>query len=1168
MRLSRIKLAGFKSFVDPTTVPFPTNLTGVVGPNGCGKSNIIDAVRWVMGESSAKHLRGDSMTDVIFNGSTARKPVGQAAIELIFDNSDHTLTGEYAAFNDISIRRQLNRDGQSIYSLNGTRCRRRDITDIFLGTGLGPRSYAIIEQGMISRLIEARPEELRQLLEEAAGISKYKERRKETERRMTQTRDNLERLNDIREELQKQLDKLQRQADTARRYQALQQQQQQLGRQLLMRRWDDIEQLAIGMEQQLTQHQLQQAQLTARLTHTDTLLEQLRQQQQQQQQATQESQAELYRLGSELVRCEQTIHHKQEQSRQQQQQLEQLDQQYQQLAQQLQGDQQQQISHQLELQQLTPELQRQQQQFEELQLQLEQSESQQQQWQQRWEQFHQQAAEPIRTADLERQRIGQLEQQQQQRRERQQRLEQERQQLNLIQLEQELQQLQFEYEESDLKRQEQQQQLAQLDDEQQHQHHTLRQLEQQLNLIRQQLSEQQGQLSSLRTLQQAALNNPDSPLPPHLQQLGIADDLRLPQLLIAAAAWQPAVEAILQHAFNAICLIDGKSVNWSQFDQLTNTMVIFPPKAAPHQPPPFGRWLSDYVDGSWRELSLLQGVIAVESLDQALEWQPQLPQHHTMVTPEAIIVGQEWIAWPEQQAQNGNILQRQQQLEASEAAVALHKERLEQLQQQHQNDEELLAELQQQQQLQQQQLIQSQRQTHLLEGKLQTKQARIEHLQQRQQQLAQELTELEQQQQLDNQQLVASQQQLHRALAQTEELAQQRQQLQQQREHYSQQLQQQRHQRDRQQQQLHQRQLQQQQAQHHYQAASEACERGEAQLQLIAARITTLKQTLSETSSPIEALLEQQQLLLEQRAENELELQQRRQQLSQIEANMGEQEQQRLESEVYLNRLRERLATEQLTLQEQRVRQQTLLEQLDSDPQQRQELLKSLTPEDTVAHLEQQRQQLADRIARLGTINLAAIEEYNQQLERKNYLDAQFNDLQTALETLESAIRKIDRETRQRFKTVFEQVNQGLQQRFPTLFGGGSAYLELTGEDLLDTGVTIMARPPGKRNSTIHLLSGGEKALTAVALVFTIFELNPSPFCMLDEVDAPLDEANVGRFCAMVREMSQQVQFIFITHNKVTMELASTLAGVTMHEAGVSRLVAVDVEEAIEMATT
>lgn len=339
------------------------------------------------------------------------------------------------------------------------------------------------------------------------------------------------------------------------------------------------------------------------------------------------------------------------------------------------------------------------------------------------------------------------------------------------------------------------------------------------------------------------------------------------------------------------------------------------------------------------------------------------------------------------------------------------------------------------------------------------------------------------------------------------------------------------------------------------------------QLERLRSRRAQLQEQMAETQDPSQDFQMELEEKLGERIEVEAELAEARKKLEEVETGLREQEQERHKVEAALQGVRAQLEQERLSAQTLEVQRNGLVEQLREDEQDLDQLLELLPGDLTIAQVQEDLELVAARISRLGPINLAAIDEYKQESERKHYLDRQYGDLMDALETLENAIKKIDKETRSRFKETFDQVNAGLQELFPKVFGGGNAYLELTGEDLLDTGIAIMARPPGKRNSTIHLLSGGEKALTAIALVFSIFRLNPAPFCMLDEVDAPLDDANVGRYARMVKEMSEHVQFIYITHNKIAMEMADQLLGVTMHEPGVSRLVSVNVEEAAELAS-
>ncbi|MBM4230858.1 MAG: chromosome segregation protein SMC, partial [Gammaproteobacteria bacterium] len=411
MRLTKIKLAGFKSFVDPTSVTFPSNLTGVVGPNGCGKSNVIDAVRWVMGELSAKHLRGDSMADVVFNGSSARKPVGKASVELVFDNSDGKIGGAYAAFNEVALRREVTRDGVSAYFINGARCRRKDITQLFLGTGLGSRSYAIIEQGMISRVIEAKADDMRAFVEEAAGISKYKERRKETESRIADTRENLERLQDLRDEIDKQIRHLQRQATAARRYQELKQRERRLTAELLALRLRDLDSGAEVQDSAVREKELAMQAALADLRSAEAAIETQRAFHAEQNDAVSQVQARYYGVGADISRTEQQIQFARETRETKRRDLAQSRTTLEALAVQITRDEQELVTIRDELARLAPEIERARHAEGDAASHLESAEHAQAEWQRQWESFNQELGTANQTVQVERARIEQLENQ-------------------------------------------------------------------------------------------------------------------------------------------------------------------------------------------------------------------------------------------------------------------------------------------------------------------------------------------------------------------------------------------------------------------------------------------------------------------------------------------------------------------------------------------------------------------------------------------------------------------------------------------------------------------------------------------------------------------------------------------------------------------------------------
>jgi len=1166
MRLSKIKLAGFKSFVDPTTVLLPTNLTGVVGPNGCGKSNIIDAVRWVMGESSAKHLRGESMADVIFNGSTSRKPVGQASIELMFDNSDGTLGGQYANYNEIAVKRQVSRDGQSVYFLNGTRCRRRDITDIFLGTGLGPRSYAIIEQGTISRLIEAKPEEMRNFLEEAAGISKYKERRRETATRMRHTRENLDRLNDLREELEKQLNHLQRQARSAERYKELKQEERRKKGELSALRLRELDHKVEKQDNSISQRMTVLEEQLAHQRHAEAEIEAHREAHIESQDKFNEVQSEFYRVGADIARLEQAIQHAQERFQQQQSDLNQIEQSWSETQQHIEGDREKYAELQMRLEEIEPLYQEVSEQKEMATQALVEAESAMQQWQQSWDGFNGRANEPSQTAQVERSKIQQIEQQTIQLEQRIQRIKQEMGNLNTANLAEEIKAIELELAEKEAQQEYQSQELERMTADQQNQREANRAGVQQLDRLRTELQNSRGRFASLEALQQAALGKGQGKVNRWLERHEMGDAPRLAQGLKSESGWERAVETVLGENLEAICIenLDGMQSILDDFEQGSAHFVES--RSADSSQDSRSELLLSKVESQWDLGAILGGVRVAETLNDALAQRASLAADSSIITRDGIWVGPNWLRVHRGDDDHSGVLQRQQELDELREKIETLNTQVSEMTAAHESGIEMQHRLEQERDQAQSQLNQLNRSISELKGSHRGKDARLEQVNNRRERLQLDLDEIAQQREENESTIGDSKSRLHAALELMEQLAIERETLQKNREQLRSTLDEARIQARQSQQQHHELQLNVNQNRTELDAIKQAESRSEKLLNQLAERRESLKEALTEGDSPIHEKRAELETMLEQRALTEQQLADARRKLGDIDHAIREREKMRGDAERKSQEIRLELEGLRLRRQEQQVRRQTLQEKVTEAGFSISQLLESLSEEAKIADWEQEIERVAQRINRLGAINLAAIDEYESQSERKRYLDSQNDDLTAALETLETAIKKIDKETRTRFKETFEKVNKGLQAKFPRLFGGGHAYLELTGDDLLDTGVSVMARPPGKRNSTIHLLSGGEKALTAVALVFAIFELNPAPFCMLDEVDAPLDEANVGRFCKLVKEMSEQVQFIFITHNKSTMELSTTLSGVTMHEPGVSRIVSVDVEEAAEMA--
>ncbi len=1167
MQLTKLKLSGFKSFVDPTTVPLPSQLIGVVGPNGCGKSNIIDAVRWVMGESSARHLRGDSMADVIFNGSSSRKPVGQATVELVFDNTDAAVGGQYAQYNEIAIKRTVTRDGQSLYHLNGSRCRRRDITDIFLGTGLGPRSYSIIEQGTISRIIEAKPEEIRVFLEEAAGISKYKERRRETENRMRHTRENLERLSDLREELDKQLNRLQRQARTAERYKILREEERLMKAQLQALRWAVLNEQAEVAENRIREQETEQESAIANQRNIEAEIEKQRSLHSESHDRFNEIQSRFYSVGADIARLEQTLQHAKERRQQQQRDLAQLEKDGQEAQGHQAADRERIEEIQAQLRQLEPQLQ----QLEESESlsaqQLAEAEEAMQSWQTEWEAFNQQAAEPAQQAEVERTRIMHLEQKLSRLQQRLEKVQQELGQQSPEQLQEEVEQLQQQQAEIEAKVQQQQVLLS----EKQQQIRSLREsdhsLNSQLDQARSQLQNLHGRSASLEALQQAALGKEKGAVSEWLQGQQLQDAPRLAEELEVTTGWEQAVECVLGGHLEAVCvsevdplvsmLDDLKEGSLNLFDISANVTAAEYSKATP---------LIDKVSAPWSLAPLLGGIYAVETLNEALTLRSQLVDGESIVTQDGIWLGANWLRVVRDTDEKAGVLRREHELKTLAAEIEAQQQIVQNLQAQLEAEREKLQQVEYSRDSTQTEFNQANRALADNRSELSARNARIEQIKSRQENLQQEMQEAREEAEVDTIELQTARGRLQLALDLMSGLENQRNELIALRDQRKESLQRVRSKAQDDRHAAQEIKIRAQTLRTELNSTEQALQRMQSQIGQLSSRREELQAALSESEVPLAEAAAELEQMLERRVGVESEMQEARAIVENIEHELRQLEDARGQAEQAVEAVRHVLEEIRIGMQEVKVRRQTLEEQIGESGFQLTQLQQDMPEEAAEAQWQENVEALAQKISRLGAINLAAIEEFEQQSERKQYLDAQNEDLSEALTTLEAAIHKIDKETRTRFKETFDKVNAGFKRLFPRLFGGGHAYLELTGDDLLDTGVTLMARPPGKRNSTIQLLSGGEKAMTAVALVFSIFELNPAPFCMLDEVDAPLDDANVSRYCDMLREMSEQTQFIFITHNKVTMEVAQQLTGVTMHEPGVSRLVAVDVDEAVQLA--
>jgi len=1173
VRLKKIKLAGFKSFVEPTTIPFLGEMTAIVGPNGCGKSNVIDAVRWVLGESSAKNLRGDAMTDVIFNGSSSRKPVGQCSVELVFDNSAGRIAGEFANYNELSVKRLVTRDATSTYFLNGTKCRRRDVTDLFLGTGLGPRSYAIIEQGMISRLIESKPQDLRVFIEEAAGISKYKERRRETENRIRHTQDNLERLNDVRDELGKQLEKLQRQAAAATRYKTLRAQARELKGQLAALRFLKNSEHIEALQKQQQALQLEVDDLVARLQGDEAGLESYKTKQLETKQTIDDLQQQLFTTSNAITRLEQNALHAKQRKGQVEQELARISEQHELLNHSIDEAQEALAVSNEALENIEPEfalkeaeLEHAKERFEDAEQALRefnaQARAQEQtynQLRQNVQQCHSQIQSTMSMQLRTSQRISELQDELKQ-------LDEEDFASQITLLEEQCSELDFDIDEAKQLLQESNQKVSQQQGE--------------VNAIEAKRRDTQGQLqtalstkAALEALQQDASNNEDVTLD------GIE---KLWQQFSSNQTLAPCVESILQHAKDPVV---AKSHDIQALLQnhayLPSGIKVFTDKAfvSTAKSGSLAHALltesSTYESSTQRVPAFFNDIYLCSNDDELAETiesafnnddEPEgLAKGFTSaISPSGLWASSQWVVKPGEA--NDGALQRANKIKGLVDSIQESESLIDEIERSLECAKQALEQNEAQKQAIQSALSEKENQRAQLKNKLSLLEMQQEQQSTRTAKLNDELAKQELMLAKEEEQLAQLSEKLELQEAQILEHEVHIDDVNAKRDANERTTSELRALVDTLTSQNHELALKKQQLENHQNLYSQQVTRNLQQREEYIKNKERLQKELTQLTSPEEIQEAELQSLLENKAELE-------QLKSAKQSSLEDIEQWLREAEKGHQALGKDIQTRQTSIDKlnidiegYRVRANTILEQLDETQQSLKSILETLPEDAEEKRWQEDLEKTQANLQRLGAVNLAAVEEYETQSERKSHLDTQHNDLTEALETLQSAIRKIDKETRTRFSTTFEQVNEDLKTLFPKVFGGGSAYLALTDDDLLETGVTIMARPPGKKNSTIHLLSGGEKALTALSLVFAIFRLNPAPFCLLDEVDAPLDDANVGRFCNLVSEMSQTVQFIYITHNKIAMEMASHLTGVTMAEPGVSRMVAVDVDEAVAFA--
>lgn len=1172
MRLNSIKLSGFKSFAEPTNFMLPGQLIGVVGPNGCGKSNIMDAVRWVLGESKASELRGESMQDVIFNGTTHRKPASRSSVELVFDNSDHRAGGQWGQFTEIAVKRVLTRDGNSSYFINNQPVRRRDVQDVFLGTGLGPRAYAIIGQGTISRIIESRPEELRLFLEEAAGVSKYKERRRETENRLSDTRENLTRVEDILRELNANLDKLEKQAEVAARYNELQASVTLKQHQLWFLKKQDAEGDLTKIRQEGLQAVNELEARMAEIRHIEADLEAVRQAHYEAGDKVNQAQGRLYEATAEVGKLEAEIRYVVEGRQRVEQRLQQLAEQIAQWAQRKEDAE-------VELEHLAENGMDAEEQAEMLAAQLEEQSM-------RLPDLEDALRAAQNKANEQRQQVVQVQQQIQvlaaeqrsineQTHQHESRLERLRNDRNALATPDEarLQQVSAQYEDAaemaemaEAALMELQDSVPQLDDER-------RQRQQALNQETARQAELAARMEALKALQEKVKT--DGKLQPWLAKHGLDGLQGLWTRIAVEPGWENALEAALRERMGALEI--------SRLDMVRGFLGAGAKDAPParlafYSKPegsvslssnglPLMAELLRVGDAGLKALltEWLAGCYTAQSLDEALSHRAQLKAGETIYVPTGHAVTAHSVSFFAQDSEQSGLLARAQEIEhlekelraqaliseeartalvRAEAAYADASQRLVSARREASEAKQSAHELQVEMLRLTQQAEQARARTAQIEADVAEVQAALDDLQERAVAAEARFEELDMQL-ADSQELHA---QLDEKVIEAErKLAESREQL---------------------------------------RALERKAQEATFSQRSMQARQAELQRTLETAEQQTKALLEERerayaeqsrlndaaaqgglQDALALKMEREQAVAAARSEYEDLTNKLRASDERRTQIERALEPMRARITEFQLKEQAAALGSAQYEQQLAEAGADLVAVAQSILEGNVKLHgLQSEIDRLHREIAALGAVNLAALEELQLARERKVFLDAQVADLTEAMTTLENAIKKIDNETRDLLSATFNTVNTHFGRMFPELFGGGQAKLIMTGDEILDAGVQVMAQPPGKKNQTIHLLSGGEKALTAIALVFAIFQLNPAPFCLLDEVDAPLDDANTERYAKLVASMSRGTQFLFISHNKIAMEMAQQLIGVTMQEQGVSRIVAVDMESALSMA--
>lgn len=1165
MRLTKLKLAGFKSFVDPTTLGLPGQLVGVVGPNGCGKSNVIDAVRWVLGESKASELRGESMQDVIFNGSSTRKAVSRAAVEMVFDNSLGRISGQWSQYNELSVKRILTRNGQSEYYINNQHVRRKDITDLFLGTGLGPRAYAIIGQGTISRIIEARPDELRVFLEEAAGVTKYKERRKETETRLADTRDNLARVEDIRTELGVQIERLEAQAAVARQFREYNDELTKKQHLLWLSKKNEaqIERERLARDVERAVNELEEK--NAALSDTQLRLEQTRESHFSANDGLHQAQSELFSVNAEAARLEAEIRHRRESQHEYESRLEQLKDDEQHWQQEIEKYDREEIRWNELREVADSRVEQGEMRLSAQQERLPQAEDAQHQAQETVQGYLAGLARAEQALQVELTHQSHAQRSLQIVATRRERLIQERNALPEPDVEA------FEIKQSALAALREkiafsQEALADRQEEIPHLEQQRRQALVEVQQAQKEKTEAQARRNALEQLQKQVQGK--GQFAQWLTRYHLENRAPLWKYLQVDEGWEVAVEAVLRERISALH-VDEVNSAWQEDRPGSKLTLLLPtenPVDTDNRRGGEGT-LAAHVHCKDEKLSTLvfswlNDVLTAPDLPIAVAKRERLSNKERYVTPQGDMVTRQSVTLFAPDASEHGLIERQREIERIGALIEQYEARVDEEQMRLSEVEERLEEVRNALQDARDALESLQEEAHTIDVETLRLSQALDRFRERQAQIDASLEEMFGEEQAEHERLLSAQEKIEENREEVQSarfaLEDARSQL----EQADRVLADERSQISAVERELREAQFSQKECVSKLDEITRNRDLARKQISRIVEELARCVETAQAMQA--EDLEPRLQEALEQRMMKEQALSAMRDAFETLTSELRSLDELRLKHEHSLEPLRVRINDLKLKEQAAALNVDQFAGQLTEAGADEAALVAEVALARPAA-LQSAISSLQRAIEALGAVNLAALEELESATQRKGFLDSQSEDLTQAMETLENAIRRIDRETRDLLQKTFDEVNRNFGELFPILFGGGEARLTLTGDEILDTGIQVMAQPPGKKNSTIQLLSGGEKALTAIALVFAMFRLNPAPFCLLDEVDAPLDDTNTERFCQMVRKMSENTQFLFVSHSKITMELAQQLVGVTMQESGVSRIVEVDMEEALRM---